>query len=183
MVKAVEVPVTVKIRAGWDAGSLSAVEIARRAADCGVAGVTVHARHAMQGMSGLADWQIITCGPGRARGAGHRERRRDQSGRGTPDAGRDGMRRVMIGRPPWARPGSSGRVEHELRTGLPLPEPDRSERATVALHHARKMLLTTRIPASRAIRKLRGQLLPYALIRPERRTCATPWSASKLRRS
>ncbi|MGI5844009.1 MAG: tRNA dihydrouridine synthase DusB [Candidatus Xenobium sp.] len=164
VVKAVEVPVTVKIRAGWDAGSLSAVEIARRAADCGVAGVTVHARHAMQGMSGLADWQIITrvvravpevpvIGNGDVTSPAEARRMLVETG----CAG------VMIGRAALGSPWVFRRVEHELRTGLPLPEPDRSERATVALHHARKMLLTTRIPASRAIRKLRGQLLPYAL--------------------
>ncbi len=70
---------------------------------------------------------------------------------------------VMIGRAALGSPWIFRRVEHELRTGGPLPEPDRSERATVALHHARRMLLTTRMPVRRAIRELRGQLLHYAL--------------------
>ena len=164
VVEAVGVPVTVKIRAGWDAGSVSAVEIARLAAACGVAGVTVHARHAVQGMSGRADWQVIT--------------RVVQAVPGVPVIGNGdvtspadarrmlaetGCAGVMIGRAALGSPWIFRRVEHELRTGAPLPEPDRSERATVALDHARRMLLTTRMPVRRALRELRGQLLHYAL--------------------
>jgi nifR3 family TIM-barrel protein len=57
--KAVQIPVTVKIRSGWTCGLINAVEIARIAEDCGADAVTVHARTADQGYSGLADWKII----------------------------------------------------------------------------------------------------------------------------
>ena len=57
--KAVRIPVTVKIRSGWTRSSINAVEIARIAEDCGADAVTVHARTADQGYSGLADWKII----------------------------------------------------------------------------------------------------------------------------
>jgi nifR3 family TIM-barrel protein len=57
--KAVKIPVTVKIRSGWTRSSINAVEIAKIAEDCGADAITVHARTADQGYSGLADWKII----------------------------------------------------------------------------------------------------------------------------
>ena len=57
--KAVQIPVTVKIRSGWTRGSINAVEIARITEDCGADAVTVHARTVDQGYSGLADWRVI----------------------------------------------------------------------------------------------------------------------------
>jgi len=57
--KAVKIPVTVKIRSGWTRSSINAVEIAKITEDCGADAVTVHARTADQGYSGLADWKII----------------------------------------------------------------------------------------------------------------------------
>ena len=58
--KAVIIPVTVKIRSGWNRSSINAVEIARIAEDCGADVITVHPRTADQGYSGLADWKIIS---------------------------------------------------------------------------------------------------------------------------
>ena len=52
-------PVTVKIRKGWDANSVNAVEIARIAEDAGVAAIAVHARTRSQYYAGEADWDII----------------------------------------------------------------------------------------------------------------------------
>ncbi|PKN76856.1 MAG: tRNA dihydrouridine synthase DusB [Deltaproteobacteria bacterium HGW-Deltaproteobacteria-10] len=57
--KAVAVPVTVKIRSGWNRSSINAVEIARIAEDSGADAVTVHGRTADQGYSGTADWGVI----------------------------------------------------------------------------------------------------------------------------
>ena len=57
--KAVQIPVTVKIRSGWSGGSINAVEIARIAEDSGADAITIHARTADQGYSGLADWKVI----------------------------------------------------------------------------------------------------------------------------
>jgi tRNA-dihydrouridine synthase B len=58
-VRGVNVPVTVKIRAGWDADSRNAVDFARRMVDEGAQAVTVHGRTRAQGYSGHADWEII----------------------------------------------------------------------------------------------------------------------------
>jgi nifR3 family TIM-barrel protein len=57
--KAVQIPVTVKIRSGWRGGSINAVEIARIAEDSGADAITIHGRTADQGYSGKADWKII----------------------------------------------------------------------------------------------------------------------------
>lgn len=57
--KAVTIPVTVKIRSGWNRSSINAVEIARIAEGAGADAITVHGRTADQGYSGQADWGII----------------------------------------------------------------------------------------------------------------------------
>jgi nifR3 family TIM-barrel protein len=57
--KSVTVPVTVKIRSGWNRSSINAVEIARIAEDCGAAAIIIHARTYDQGFGGVADWSII----------------------------------------------------------------------------------------------------------------------------
>jgi tRNA-dihydrouridine synthase B len=57
--RAINIPLTIKVRSGWDASGTQAVEIARIAQDAGAAAVTVHPRTATQGFSGTADWQII----------------------------------------------------------------------------------------------------------------------------
>lgn len=59
VVNAVNVPVTVKIRSGWDANSINAVEIAKICEESGASAITVHARTRAQGYSGKADWNII----------------------------------------------------------------------------------------------------------------------------
>ncbi len=57
--KATPLPLTVKIRAGWNSQSINAVEIAGIAEACGVDGITVHPRTAIQGYGGSADWALI----------------------------------------------------------------------------------------------------------------------------
>ena len=59
VVGAVNVPVTVKIRSGWDQSSINAVEIAKIAEANGASAITVHARTRAQGYTGKADWNII----------------------------------------------------------------------------------------------------------------------------
>lgn len=59
VVNSVSVPVTVKIRSGWDAKSINAVEIAKICEKAGASAITIHARTRAQGYSGKADWNII----------------------------------------------------------------------------------------------------------------------------
>src|SRR4029450_8374844 len=53
------VPVTAKIRIGWDANSINATRVARLLIDAGIAAITVHGRTRAQGYAGAADWDII----------------------------------------------------------------------------------------------------------------------------
>ncbi|MFO7714350.1 tRNA dihydrouridine synthase DusB [Desulfosarcina sp.] len=57
--KSVTIPLTIKIRSGWEPSGKQALEIARMAEDCGVDAITVHPRTATQGFRGDADWSII----------------------------------------------------------------------------------------------------------------------------
>lgn len=59
VVKAVPIPVTVKIRSGWDSTSINAVEIAKKIEEAGAKAIAVHGRTRAQGYSGKADWSII----------------------------------------------------------------------------------------------------------------------------
>ncbi len=59
VVEAVDLPVTVKMRSGWDSESINAVELAKRCEDSGAAAITVHARTKVQMYAPPADWSII----------------------------------------------------------------------------------------------------------------------------
>jgi len=59
MTRAVKIPVTVKMRAGWNADEITAPDLARRMEDAGAAAVAVHGRTAAQSYSGFSDWDLI----------------------------------------------------------------------------------------------------------------------------
>ena len=59
VVKSVNIPVTVKIRSGWDMNSINAKEVAKVCEEAGCSAITVHARTRSQGYSGKADWNVI----------------------------------------------------------------------------------------------------------------------------
>ena len=59
VVKSVNVPVTVKIRSGWDNNSINAIEIAKKIEAAGASAITIHPRTRKQGYTGKADWNII----------------------------------------------------------------------------------------------------------------------------
>ncbi len=56
---AVRIPLTIKIRAGWDENSIVAVDVARMAEQIGIEAIAVHPRTRLQGYTGRADWSII----------------------------------------------------------------------------------------------------------------------------
>jgi tRNA-dihydrouridine synthase B len=60
MSKAVKIPVTVKMRKGWDDGELNAGELAKRVEDAGAKAIAIHGRTAKQSYSGSADWDFVT---------------------------------------------------------------------------------------------------------------------------
>ena len=59
IVKAVDVPVTAKIRIGWDQQNINAPEVCRLLEDCGIAAIAIHGRTRSQGYSGEANWEVI----------------------------------------------------------------------------------------------------------------------------
>jgi len=60
MSNAVKIPVTVKMRKGWDEGELNAGELAKRVEDAGAKAITIHGRTAKQSYSGVADWEFVS---------------------------------------------------------------------------------------------------------------------------
>jgi tRNA-dihydrouridine synthase B len=135
VVAAVAVPVTAKIRLGWDASSINAVEIAQRLEQAGVAGITVHARTRCQGFAGRADWAWIE--------RVVRAVRVPVAGNGDvwepEDAARmfreTGCAAVMIGRGAVGNPWIFRRARLALETGEAPPPPGRAERVAIALEH------------------------------------------------
>lgn len=168
VVQAVDVPVTVKVRSGWQRGQPTAVTFARAAEQIGVQAVAVHARYADQGFSGQADWDIIRQVKAAVRsipvfGNGDVFSAADAR-RMIETTGCDG---VMIGRAALGNPWIFRQIAHELRTGEPLPAPTVAERAQAALIQAELTLQTTKLDPVVAIRELRGQLIKYVEDVPE----------------
>jgi tRNA-dihydrouridine synthase B len=134
-VEAVDVPVTLKIRTGWDCANRNGASIAKIAEDCGIKALAVHGRTRACAFNGKAEYDTIArikqavaipviangdiCSPQQARKV-------------MEQTGADG---VMIGRAAQGNPWLCGQVAHFLEHGTLLPNPDQQElQQTIASH-------------------------------------------------
>jgi len=135
VVKAVPIPVTVKIRSGWDHEHINAIEVAKICEEAGAKAICVHPRTRSQGYSGKADWSIIkqvkasvsvpVIGNGDIISAEDAKRMLDET---SCDA-------VMIGRGVLGRPWLIREINHYLETGEKLEEPTAIEKIDFCLRH------------------------------------------------
>ena len=161
MVDAVKIPVTVKIRSGWDSTQTTGIEFAQRAQDAGAAAIAVHARYASQGFTGHADWSIIR----RVKdvvtipviGNGDVETAEDAQ-RMIAETGCDA---VMIGRAAMGNPWIFADVKHFLATGEHLPPPTLDERIAASLFHLTTMAADPHVGEERAVKEMRGLITHY----------------------
>ena len=142
IVRAVNLPVTVKTRLGWDEENKNIIEVAERLQDTGIQALTIHGRTRAQLYKGDADWTLIgevknnprikipIIGNGDINGP---EKAKEMfSGFGV-----DG---IMIGRATVGRPWIFRDIKHFLEKGELLPEPTVNEKVDLALFHLEKSL-------------------------------------------
>ncbi len=134
-VGATKLPVTVKIRSGWDESSVNAVEIAKIAEQSGAAAVAVHGRTRSQLYAGEADWDVIrdvkravgipVIGNGDVRSVEDCARMYEYTG----------CDLVMIGRGSYGRPWLFGQIKDYFEGREPRPEPSLEEKIDIMRRH------------------------------------------------
>lgn len=160
------VPVTAKIRIGWDADSINAVRVAKILADAGIAAITVHGRTRAQGYSGEADWNVIgdvadavaipVIGNGDLSSPAVIAKRRSE----TQIAG------AMIGRAAMSAQWIFLQTKRYLATGEIVDAPELSERWNLILHHCRLTVNEWGVEEP-AIRSMRARLMAYSRSMPD----------------
>lgn len=139
-VKAVKIPVTLKMRTGWDDGTRNAPKLAKIAENVGIKMITVHGRTRCQFYTGKADWQFINEVkksvkiPVIANGD---IKCFDSAIMAMEQSGADG---IMIGRGCYGKPWLISQVAEFLKTGTKLPDPSVREQLDVILAHYDEMV-------------------------------------------
>ena len=159
-------PVTAKIRIGWNADSVNAVRVAGILADAGIAALTVHGRTRAQGYSGSADWNVIgevavavpipVIGNGDLSRATDIARRRSETG----------IAGAMIGRAAMSAPWIFRETKAYLTAGEIFDPPALDERWKLILRHCELIVREWGAEES-AIRSMRARLMAYSKSMPE----------------
>ena len=156
------VPVTGKIRIGWDDKTINAPQVARILEDCGIRRLAVHGRTRAQAYSGLANWDVIAetaaavripvIGNGDIASAHDVKHRRDTAG----------VAGVMIGRAAMGAPWLFAQAKAFLATGEIVPDPLPGERWKMILRHCRLAVARRRHGGERAaMASMRARLMAY----------------------
>ncbi len=159
MVKAVQTPVTVKMRLGWSRDTLNAVELAQAAEEAGAAAITVHGRTREDFYTGKADWKEIkkvvdavkipVIGNGDV-----------TDGKSAKDLMEEtGCAAVAIGRAAWGNPWIFREVNTYLKTGEIIPPPSWEMRLQMARRHLHGLCLEKGEYA--AVREMRAHASRY----------------------
>jgi nifR3 family TIM-barrel protein len=158
-------PVTAKIRIGWDADSINAPRVARILLDAGVVAMTVHGRTRAQGYAGAADWDVIgevaatvpipVIGNGDLSSATDVAKRRRETG----------IAAAMIGRAAMSAPWIFSQTKRYLATGEIVDPPSLSEKWNLILRHCQLAVGEWGTEES-AIRSMRARLMAYSRAMP-----------------
>ena len=158
-VAAVTIPVSVKMRLGWDDASRNAPELARRAVDAGARLITVHGRTRQQFYKGKADWRAIAA----VRAAGTFPLVANGDIHDVEDAraclDQSGADFVMVGRAALGRPWLVGAIGAAL-DGLPMPSVTLADKLAMAREHYEGLLGLMGV--SQGVRHARKHLAAYA---------------------
>jgi tRNA-dihydrouridine synthase B len=159
-------PVTAKIRIGWDADSINAPRVARILLDAGIAAITVHGRTRAQGYAGAADWDTIAAvaaavsipviGNGDLASAADVAKRCHETG----------IAGAMIGRAAMSAPWIFSQTKHYLVTGEIPDAPELPERWNLILRHC-QLVVGHWGAEEPAMRSMRSRLMAYSRAMPD----------------